>query len=376
MTLHRQLFIILTVILTSLSVLTISVAFKATQRHLTEQQYVELNNTAHAIGFALKPAVANKSVSHINLVLTSFFDSGHYQSVTLTFKDDRPTIHHEYEESNIPVPSWFRNYFTLQPVVRSVSVSSGWTAEGTLTIQGSSMFSYIRLWNTTLAFVLLGGFFNILALVIFHLVLKRTLQPLNALTQHVADFQTNHTYTPLTPPKTKEVATLISAFNSMSRQLDSFIGDLESSTAKLCQSAYLDDKAGVPNRVYIIESLARGIKEKTNGSMAVFQSPKLKELKDDLQFEELNNRIKKAVSLLSQNELAGLVVAKLSDSELVLLDTDGEDGGFFENSQRAYELLSLKFDGGVKRSSVSISQYSSVKTLLTDMDNQLKATIL
>jgi len=371
MTLHRQLFIILTLILSSLSLLTITIAFKATQRHLTEQQHIELNNTAHAIGFVLKPVISSKSISHIDSLLSSFFDSGYYQSVKLSFKDGRPSIHHQYDEKSIPVPTWFRHYFALEPVQRTVSISSGWTIDGALTIKSNSTFAYIRLWNTTLAFVVFGALFTMIGLIAFHLVLTRTLKPLNALTEHVSDFRINRVYKPLEPPKTKEVATLVTSFNNMSRQLDNFIGELESNASQLCQTAYIDNHTGISNRTYILESIEHSIQNQLNSNLAVIQFPELAKLKDEKKFEALNTKLLNIIELISQLSLVGIVIAKLSDIEIAMVDGLGEDPTFDKKVQSTVELLTKEVSDDISCISVALNGYSSVKEVLIDIDKKL-----
>ena len=372
MTLHRQLVLAFSVILLTLSVLTVAVTFKATERHLIAQQFVELNNTSHLIGYALKPVIQSPSISKIDTALNSLFDSSHYRSVTIDFKDERPNITRFYSEESIPVPKWFIELISLDPIIRTVSISSGWTVDAKLRVEANPMFTYIRLWNTTLAFVLLTVVASLIALTGFHFILKRHLDPLMELKNHMVNFPSSHKFQPLKQPKTKEVATLVNAFNTMSHQLNHFISDLESKSEDLSRVAYLDKQTGISNRNYFLDVVEKQFKDQQDAFIAVFQFAELAKLKEQRNFKDLNDKGRKIAACLTQLDLSHTTVAKLSDSEFALIDTKGPIDEFDQHVETANNQLILNFGTQIKSAQLNVSEFESVRDMLVEMDGRLR----
>ncbi|WP_117232537.1 LapD/MoxY N-terminal periplasmic domain-containing protein [Vibrio maerlii] len=372
MTLHRQLVLALTVILLVLSALMVAITFKATERHLLAQQDVELNNTARLIGYALKPVIKSSSIGQIDALLNSLFDSSHYRSITLDFKDDRPNLTRLYPDESIPVPHWFIKWLAVDPIKHEVSVSSGWTVDAKLEIEASPLFTYIRLWNTSVGFVFITLLANIIAIGGFHFILKRHLGPLMELKDHMVSFPSNLRYQPVKQPKTKEVATLVNAFNTMSHQLNQFISDLESKSDNLTRVAYLDKITGISNRNYFLGIVEKQLNNQQSGFVAAFQFSELVKLKEQRNFRILNDNLQKIAASLTQLELKHTMVARISDAEFVLIDTKAPSEEFNQHVQTANNELVLKFGTQIRSTTLEIGEFENVREMLVEMDRGLR----
>ncbi|NOH79902.1 hypothetical protein F0231_09110 [Vibrio sp. RE86] len=373
MTLHRKLITLFSIILISLTILTIAITFKATQRHLVDQQTIELHNTSRALGFALTPVITSPSRSHIETMMNSLFDSTLYKQAVLTFNDGRPAIKRIYPQEALPVPQWFIEAVPIAPISKSTSISSDWTVEAVLTTQSNLTFTYIRLWNTTLGFTIIGTGFNLIAIIIFHLFLKRSLAPLNELKDHVVSNSVNVIFTPLKQPNTREVLTLVNAYNTMARNISEVIEELKRDSKALFDTAYFDNETGISNRQYLIDSITRSIMSNTSTNIVVYHFPELSKLKHERRFRELNDEGRRIAATLSQLDLSNITVARLSDAEFAFLGTKANNDEYEEFAQQASNSLKRSYGSDFVQVTIKVDDYASVKTLLTDLNKKIKS---
>lgn len=361
MTLYRMLLTGLSTTLLLLTLLLTFINFAASKRHLIEQQEIELNNTAHSLSFALKPVINQKSRSHVESVVNSMFDANFYDSLGISFTDNRPQINFKWESQSHFVPSWFMQLFTIPEIQKSVEITSGWQHQATLIIKTSPLFTYIKLWNTTVAFVLIGGLFNLLAIAIFALYLKKVLVPLKELTSHLNANPTTRTYQPTMNTRVTEMTALIRAYNLMARQNHTLIDSLESKTADLHRTAYIDTVTGLYNRQYLLDILEGYLSlDIHEGSLMVFQIRQLSELKKQRRFSELNEHAEQVADLFNNSTSETFILARLNDTEFALL----QRGAHIQSVPQTFDLLNQHIDQFYKQSSYSNGLRSHVAVLL------------
>ena len=381
MTLYRTLLTGLSITLLLLTLLLTFINFAASKRHLMEQQEIELNNTAHSLSFALKPLINQKSRLHIENVVNSMFDANFYDSLGITFVDDRPEIWFQWNNQSHYVPSWFLQLFTIPEIIKSVEITSGWQTEATLTIKTSPVFTYIKLWNTTVAFVLIGSLFSIIAIVIFAFYLKKVLVPLKELTSHLNTHPTTRTYQPSAKTNVSEMVAFVRAYNLMARQNHTLIDSLESKTAHLHRTAYIDNLTGLYNRKYLLDILKDYLNLDVHaGSIMVFQIHELTQLKSERRFVELNGRAKLIADLINNNTSETFVLARLNDTEFALL----QKGDHLQTSPHTLQQLSQQIDQFYKQSSyprelkthiaveLKLKAFSNTTSLLTCLEQRLQ----
>ncbi|MCB5358441.1 diguanylate cyclase [Vibrio lentus] len=361
MTLYRMLLTGLSTTLLLLTLLLTFINFAASKRHLIEQQEIELNNTAHSLSFALKPVINQKSRSHVESVVNSMFDANFYDSLGISFTDNRPQINFKWESQSHFVPSWFMQLFAIPEIQKSVEITSGWQHQATLIIKTSPQFTYIKLWNTTVAFVLIGGLFNLLAIAIFALYLKKVLVPLKELTSHLNANPTTRTYQPTMNTRVSEMTALIRAYNLMARQNHTLIDSLESKTAYLHRTAYIDTVTGLYNRQYLLDILEGYLSLNIHeGSLMVFQIRQLSELKKQRRFSELNEHAEQIADLFNNSTSETFILARLNDTEFALL----QRGAHIQSVPQTFDLLNQHIDRFYKQPTYSNGLRSHVAVLL------------
>ncbi|WP_052878337.1 LapD/MoxY N-terminal periplasmic domain-containing protein [Vibrio coralliirubri] len=380
MTLYRMLLTGLASTLLLLTLLLTFINFAASKRHLIEQQKVELNNTAHSLSFALKPVINQKSRSHVESVINSMFDANFYDSLKISFSDQRPDIEFNWQTQSHFVPNWFMHLFAVPDIRKSVEITSGWQSEAELTIQSSPMFTYIKLWNTTVAFVLIGGLFNLIAIGIFAIYLRKILLPLKTLTAHIKTSSTARTYQPINTTKVSEIVAFVRAYNLMARQNHALIDSLETRTAHLHRTAYVDDLTGLFNRQYLLDNLSGYLNLATHyGNLIVFQIDQLTMLKTERRYYELNEHAKLIADIINNSTSETFTLARLNDTEFALLQK-GED---IKSVPEAFELLTYNINqfylkannNSAKHNHIAVSinlkEFDSTKALLTELNQRL-----
>ncbi|WP_434565648.1 LapD/MoxY N-terminal periplasmic domain-containing protein [Vibrio chagasii] len=381
MTLYRTLLTGLSTTLLLLTLLLTFINFAASKRHLVEQQEIELNNTAHSLSFALKPVINQKSRSHVESVVNSMFDANFYDSLSITFSDNRPQIHFKWESQGHLVPNWFMHLFAIPEIQKSVEITSGWQHQATLIVKTSPLFTYIKLWNTTIAFLLIGGLFNLIAISVFALYLKKVLVPLKELTSHLNANPTTRTYQPTINTRVTEMVAFIRAYNLMARQNHALIDSLESKTALLHRTAYIDNLTGLYNRKYILDILVKHLSlDIHTGNLLVFQIRELTELKKQRRFSELNSKAKLIADLINNSTSETFLLARLNDTEFALL----QRGEHTLAISQTLELVSRHIDqfysqytpSNGQRSHIAVrlklKSFSNTSCLLTTLERRIQ----
>lgn len=389
MTLHRLLIGGLTATLLLLTLLLTFINFAASKRHLTEQQITELNNTSYSLSFALKPVIEEQSQHQIESVVHAMFDANFYDSLTIDFNDQRQDIHLQWDSTNHYVPTWFTAWLNLPNIEKTVDISSGWDIKATLTLRTSPVFTYIKLWNTTVAYLTIGSLFNLIAIGIFSLYLRKVLAPLRRLTTHMRHFPTNRTFHPETNNNTREIRTLVRSYNVMARQISSLLSHLESKTANLYNTAYIDPLTGLYNRQYVLDTVSQQFEHYHNlpdddllgndllgkdnqGHLLVFHITELEELKAQSQFAELNRRAKQVADTLNNATHESFTLSRLNDSEFALLSTKDDEALVMQTHQSLQHLLNDELNPTPHRCALlALKKFQNTRDLLIELNKTL-----
>ena len=178
MSLFKQL--LLAICLFSLAAFTGSfvVSLESSRGQYANQLRSHAQDAATALGLSLTANIDDPAM--VELVVSSLFDSGYYQSIRVVGLDDeQPMIERQAEPDAGSAPQWFVRLIDLQPEGGEAIVSRGWQQVARVEVVSHPMFAVSRLWQSTLGmfgWLLLCGLVSAL---LGALLLRRQLRPLD-----------------------------------------------------------------------------------------------------------------------------------------------------------------------------------------------------
>jgi diguanylate cyclase (GGDEF)-like protein len=227
MSLVKQLWIAIVVIMALAFGGSFVVSTLSAQKYLTQQLY--LKNADNATSLAISMSQMADDPVTLELLLSAQFDSGHYQFIRLTDADGKILLDRSNPAIPAGAPEWLQGLIPLQALPGIAQVQDGWRQLGTLTLQSHSKFAYEALWQGTLRLLFWFAATAALAGIIGSLILKAIIQPLHDVVDQAQAFGARRFLT-IPVPRTLELNRVVSAMNSLSSRIKSM---LEEETARL-----------------------------------------------------------------------------------------------------------------------------------------------
>ncbi|MBW6521568.1 MAG: EAL domain-containing protein [Desulfoarculaceae bacterium] len=227
MSLVKQLWIAIAVIMALAFGGSFVVSTLSAQKYLTQQLY--LKNTDNASSLAISMSQMADDPVTLELLVSAQFDSGHYQFIRLTDPNGKILLDRSNPAIPAGAPEWLQRLFPLQALPGIAQVQDGWRQLGTLTLQSHSKFAYEALWQGVLRLLFWFAATAVLAGLIGSLVLKTIIQPLHDVVDQAQAIGARRFLT-IPVPRTLELHRVVSAMNSLSLRIKNM---LEEESARL-----------------------------------------------------------------------------------------------------------------------------------------------
>lgn len=309
MSLFKQLFIAISALMLIYFAGSSVVSMESSRGQQLSQLESHAQDAATALGLSLSTHAGDPAM--MELMVSSIFDSGYFQSIRIIAEADGQTL---IERSGIPVqsqaPQWFANMVKLQPAAAQAYISDGWTAMARVQVTSHPVFAIDRLWSSALASLLVLALIGLLGLLLGALFLKRQLRPLDYLVRQAKAISQREFVNIEQLPTTPEFRRVVSAMNHMVDRLKARFDEEAARSEQLHADAYRDSLTGLPNRRHFDQQLSlrlSGEDQSSTGQLLVLQLGDLAQLnqqlggqRTDLLIQDLAQRLR---SLLPTNSL-------------------------------------------------------------------------
>ncbi len=248
MTLFRQLFLgaslLFLLVLAGVEAIYLANARLYLQQQLESHSQDAATSIAHWLG-TIKP-FEDKAL--IETVVNSSFDRGYYESIRVVSVSGETLVSKQLAPALGEVPEWFTRLFPLHPPGAESLISSGWRQLGRVIVASHPNFAYQQLWRTWLQTLgLLLGVYA-LSLLALRLFLANILRPLAEIERAAAAIGERDFQLIALAPRTRELARVVAAMNSLSGKIRRFIEDESKRAEDLQREAYRDAVTGLYNR--------------------------------------------------------------------------------------------------------------------------------
>ncbi|NTV94099.1 MAG: EAL domain-containing protein [Thiobacillus sp.] len=322
MSIYRQ-FWLASIGLTVLAFLGSFVVSLYTARAYIEQQ-LYMKNVDNAASLALVLSqLPDKDPVMVELMISSQFDTGHYQEITLTDPKHQVLIERHYAGEATGAPAWFVRLFPIQAAAGTALVQDGWKQYGSIRLVSHNRFAYTELWagvqRLAAWFMLAGLVVGVLGTAGLRLIFK----PLKRVVEQAEAIQERRFIT-VGEPRTPELRSVVVAMNAMVSRLKGIFSEEAARLDVLRRQVNHDALTDLPNRDFFLAQLHEHLssdKAAAAGSLALIRIARLDEINAALGHQQTDRLIQDIGAVLRAYtaELGQSFPARLNGSDFTLL---------------------------------------------------------
>lgn len=275
-----------------------------TRDYLNEQMSIHAQDAATSLGLSISPYLDEESIVIAETMMTAIFDSGYYASMTLIAPNDENLLSMSNPKLVEGVPTWFTEFFPLNPPTRETEVSSGWSIAGTLYVTSHAGVSYTQLWDYSIRAFYSSIAVLLACLVLAHFIIKAVLKPLQKVEEQANAITNKQFIFNDSVPLTKELRAVTTAINGMVRNVQRTFISMTDHAESLAQEAYIDKLTQIGNRRAFDNQLHSHFvdSDALESSIALITLPSLLNVNTELGFKDGDEYVLKVIQTI-QSEL-------------------------------------------------------------------------
>lgn len=252
MTLTRQLWILILVIIVLAFIGSFIVSGFSARNYYTEQLTVK--NIDNAASLALSLSQMDKDPVTLELMIAAQFDTGHYERIELVDPDGQTIKLRQHADIEAEVPAWFARTMDLDIPPGVAQVQDGWHQFGTLYIESQSAYALAALWRVF--YRSLAWFLSIAVVcgLLGSLVLRSISRPLQAVVAQAEALGERRFFTSK-EPRTLEFMRVVRAMNALTRRVRAMLEAEARRLDEVRRQSQLDPATGVANREQFFRDL-------------------------------------------------------------------------------------------------------------------------
>ena len=248
MTLFRQLLSAILVGMLLLYIGNVSVGLSNGKSLVEHQMRTHAQDTANSIALSMTPSVGSEDVAALNTILTSVSDNGFYRRIYFQDVDGKLILERDFVGAAHAAPGWFVSLISLSTFEGVAEVSAGWVKQGSVVVVNHPGHAYTDLWHLALEQLVWFAIVSVAVGLLLWLAIGRLLAPLQALEVQVYNISRQDFVEQTVMPRTRELASLVSAMNRMSAQLKKLFNSQLDLIGNLRVQTHTDQLTGLSNR--------------------------------------------------------------------------------------------------------------------------------
>lgn len=323
MTLFKQIVIIIAFFQTIMFGVIMWQNFNTANEFVQTQLGIDARHTANSLGLSITPAATNNDLVLIETMISSMYDSGYYELISLVDTAGK-TLIKKYQKPQISdIPNWFISFVKMNAPTASSRIMAGWNQFGKLYVKNNIGVAYGQLWTTfkeiATSFILI----TMLAFLVLYISLKIVLIPLKKVQEQAEAISQNDFLLQQNLPFTKELKKVVIAMNSMIKKVKIVFEKEADTVKKYHELLYRDDKTALFNRRYFTLNLKEWLKSEDNstGSIVFTSIANQNVLKEDVGYEKKKELFKMIgkVALEFEEKYKNVIFARMQGSDFAIL---------------------------------------------------------
>lgn len=223
------------------------------RNYIEQQLYMKNVDNAASLALVLSQ-LPDKDPVLVELMISSQFDTGHYQEIVLTDPSHKVLIERQYSGDGTGAPAWFARMFPVKAAAGTALVQDGWKQYGSIKLVSHSRFAYQALWNgmQRLAawFLVAGALAGLLGTMLLRFVFK----PLHGVVEQAEAIQERR-FISVDVPRTPELRSVVVAMNAMVTRLKAIFAEEAARLDELRRQINHDSLTDLPNRAFFMAQL-------------------------------------------------------------------------------------------------------------------------
>jgi diguanylate cyclase (GGDEF)-like protein len=293
---------------------------------MDQQMQSDLNNTMTSLGLMLQPHIETGDMVSAETLINVIFEGGFYRKVTLTWLADGKEQVWENPVVIEGVPQWFIDLDVFGEQKKQSLITSGWMQLATLEVEAHPGLGYQQLWRIMNDTLMILSLLFIISIFVLRFRLNRILKPLHNIALQAKDMGQRKFGHDIPEPKTTELKEVVSAINSMSRQLKQVFSNLDQEVSELKEDKLIDQVSQLPNRQYLTGQINNWLNEPGFGGLILSKFDWLEDIHSKYGYQG-RDQIIKDLSARMQIELPNIaqgVIARIANTEFAFLLTKAE----------------------------------------------------
>lgn len=327
MSLNRQLWIAIVLLMLVIFGTTFVINGFSSSRYLEEQLSIKNSDDASALALSLSQQSLDSVALEIQLA--SQLDHGSYEWVEFKAADGTVLFSRKKSFASSNAPAWLQEIFPIDAAPGGATVSSGWAQLGTLALKSHDDFAYEELWSsakrTLLALIaaiaIAGGLGSLLLRVI--------LRPLDQVVEQAVAVGERRFLT-LPEPATREFARVTKAMNALAERVRDMLAQDAERLRVHRESTAIDRLTGLEQREPFLDRLSVRLQSDESdsaGSLAlsrIYRLSELNQLHGRRTIDALLADIGASLSALGEQH-PELAIAHINPSDFIILAPREED---------------------------------------------------
>ncbi len=225
------------------------------QHYFQTQLSSHAQDTATSLAVAVNSALRQQDTLLLETTVQAVFDSGYYKRIAVLDTSGKSMIEKTQPPTNGEVPNWLPDLVKLNPPLRSAFITSGWKQAGVVEVTSQPAFAYRELWQ-----LLQDAALWLLLAIVFSMLLMATLvrsilRPLVKIEKAALAVSRRHFPTISPIPRTRELARVVEAFNTLSSSVRLMLGEAENLAERFRKQSLTDGLTGTGNRRSLIANI-------------------------------------------------------------------------------------------------------------------------
>ncbi|NRF49771.1 EAL domain-containing protein [Pseudomonas stutzeri] len=247
MSLFKQLLLAICLFLLAAFTGSFVVSLESSRDQYANQLRSHAQDAATALGLSLTANIDDPAM--VELVVSSLFDSGYYQSIrVIELENGQPMLERQAEPDAGSAPQWFVSLIDLQPEGGEAIVSRGWQQAARVEVVSHPMFAVSRLWQSTLGMFGWLVLCGVVSALLGAALLRRQLRPLDDMVEQSQAITRREFLSVPQLPETPELRRVVLAMNLMVEKLKALFDEEARRSERLRDEAYHDGLTGLSNR--------------------------------------------------------------------------------------------------------------------------------
>lgn len=327
MTLYKQLFLSVFVVLFSLSAALWVGEFKRTRDFLNLQMDTHAQDSATFLGLSLSSIKSNGNLATMAAMINALFDRGYYRSIELRDVQGNILVARHAEAPPIQVPAWFVRLAALTTPRATSMVMHEWQQTGTIEVESHLDNAYQTLWQAVQTTGLWFFIACVASAVVSGIVLRSVLQPLAGIERQAIALCNRQFEIQEHIPRTRELRRVVLAMNTMSERLSRLFHEQVALADTLHKQVYQDPLTGIGNRRYLETRVNARFAEKdraVQGAFFLFQIRDLKAINDRKGYQQGDRLIRETADRIRERSqrFPEHILARLGGGDFALFLPD------------------------------------------------------